>query len=318
MPPDFPIQAGPNKRKRSSLTAPSASASKAKQIYAANESDSDESDPPASKRHRSSMTNVTSSLKSDDPDIPESMNPRQTAEVQDEEESSSSEEEDDHSFNEAPPEPMNPEISLDGLRRSAAPTTVHWDPNSADGRLIGMSVRVAAPIGSPFGEWLDGRVILYDPFTHKHKIEWQLPNNNDSSESSPKPTNRLTQSPSTSWIWLRNEEHNLHIATRLVWVGINIQPICVTSFKESCVSTSTVVSDPLSGARKRVSFCKSFVPRKYFVRLQQWLYDRCRFTESFAFPSRLGMLGGPLWFEKRIRKILGFFLLAHLQQQIDR
>jgi hypothetical protein len=146
---------------------------------------------------------------------------------------------------------------LDFLDKKAAPSTVHWDSNAANGRLIGWTVRVAGPVGSPW-EWLSGRVVLYDPFTHKHKIQWQMDNhmqddnihNNNNHQNnnntlansataaastntaaiakSPKKLSAAAAAnkkkkppvPSSSWIWLRNEEHNLHIATRLVWAHV--------------------------------------------------------------------------------------------------
>ena len=41
----------------------------------------------------------------------------------------------------------------------------------------------------------------YDPHTHKHKIEFSKNN-------------------SSCWIWLRNEQHNLQLATRMVWAHV--------------------------------------------------------------------------------------------------
>ena len=140
-----------------------------------------------------------------------------------EEEDSYSESDEESEEDDGPPEPMNPEISLDGLGLGnnpqnyspftikATPRTVHWDPQSANGKLIGWTVRVAAPLGSPW-EWLSGRVILYDPYTHKHKIEWAM-GQRDSN-------NNKSTSKQSSWVWLRNEEHNLHISTRLVWAHV--------------------------------------------------------------------------------------------------
>ena len=240
LPADFPIQAGPNKRKRSSGGGPKPK-QQAPHVALSSDDGGGEADeyapPPTAKRRTSSTAAVepvlaaekAKSLKQPNDLVAESSSKKPTKpEVPVKallSSSSSEEEEDDHSFNEAPPEPMNPEISLDGLRRSAAPTTVHWDPSSANGKLIGMSVRVAAPAGSPFGDWLDGRVILYDPFTHKHKIQWEIPTSGDGSDGGSPATavdtkvlKKIKKSESTSWIWLRNEEHNLYIATELVWV----------------------------------------------------------------------------------------------------
>lgn len=102
---------------------------------------------------------------------------------------------------EPPPEPLDPEVSLDGLRRAAMPTTVHWDPNGVDGRKIGWMIRVNIPSED---QWLDGRIILYDPYSHKHKIE--------------------LETGESIWIWIRNEQHNLRLATRLVWARVKGYP----------------------------------------------------------------------------------------------
>jgi PWWP domain len=157
---------------------------------------------------------------------------------------------------------------------------VHWDPNSPDGKLIGRMVRIGIlrrnlqkcnlvddgdsdddedddddddddPYQNQF--WMEGRIVLYDPYTHKHKIEWKIPEIESTTTSrgattastTPevhvtkrgRPPKKKQQSPSstrsstcitsynrttnsTTWIWLRNEQHNLHVATRLVWAYV--------------------------------------------------------------------------------------------------
>ena len=159
--------------------------------------------------------------------------------------SSSSEEESDDEdarANEPPPEPMDPETSLDGLPRAAAATTVHWDGmQSPDGRLIGWLVKVlcynsaSASSGQQQQDWHTGRVVLYDPYTHKHKIEWYDDvdvhhtvatvnddnNNNNYNNNKGKRAGKTSKNAlPPSWIWLRNEEHTLQLATRLVWAHV--------------------------------------------------------------------------------------------------
>ena len=91
---------------------------------------------------------------------------------------SSDEDSEEARANEPPPEPMDPETSLDGLRRAAAATTVHWDGmNSPDGQLVGWIVKVLLPSTQ---DWCSGRVVLFDPYTHKHKIVWDDPKTEDS------------------------------------------------------------------------------------------------------------------------------------------
>ena len=112
------------------------------------------------------------------------------------------EEEDD-----TPPEPMDPETTLDGHRRATMPTTVHWDPHSPDGNKIGWKVKVALPDSHDL-DWIEGRVVRYDPYTHKHKIVLERTSDARSARSD------------SFWIWIRNDEHNLQIATRLVWAHV--------------------------------------------------------------------------------------------------
>lgn len=161
---------------------------------------------------------------------------------EDDEDEEGDDDEDDNSelhyeriLREPPPEPMDPETSLDVVHvsttgnstatttsdgsgaspgRTAMPTTVHWDPHSPDGAKVGWRIRIAiggSSGGSAGSTWINGRVTRYDPYTHKHKIVWER-----------NPDLRPRQQPSTpaTWIWLRNEQHNLQLATRLVWAHV--------------------------------------------------------------------------------------------------
>jgi Bromodomain/PWWP domain/PHD-finger len=119
-----------------------------------------------------------------------------------------------------PPVPMDPETTLDvyaplPISRSdaALPTTVHWDPQGIHGRLVGWRVK----IGNHTSSWMDGRVIRYDPHTHKHKIQYCQRSQSvlgAGEESSEKGRMKY------AWIWLRNEKHHLQIATRMVWAHV--------------------------------------------------------------------------------------------------
>jgi hypothetical protein len=154
------------------------------------------------------------------------------------------EEEEEEEIDEPPPEPMDPETSLDGLRLKEMPRTVHWDPDSPDGRKLGWRVRIRMVISN--SEWVDGRVVRYDPHTHKHKIEL-LPESNMSNLASSTAAAAAASETTTSnsstyshggggllsseksdrngskkhvWLWLRNKQHNLHLATRIVWAHV--------------------------------------------------------------------------------------------------
>jgi len=138
--------------------------------------------------------------------------PTTKASLQHDDDESDDESEEDEEDLGPPPLPMDPETTLDvygydsssnSIPRSEStlPTTVHWDPHSPDGRKIGWKVKIEHP-GD--GTWQEGRIVRYDPHTHKHKIEFLSKNNNKTS----------------CWIWLRNEQHNLQLATRIVWAHV--------------------------------------------------------------------------------------------------
>jgi hypothetical protein len=65
------------------------------------------------------------------------------------------------------PEP-DPEKSLDG-DSTGATTTVHWNPHSSAGQKVGYRVRI---YHEPTNKWRNGRVLRYDPVSHKHKIDF--------------------------------------------------------------------------------------------------------------------------------------------------
>lgn len=85
-------------------------------------------------------------------------------------------------------DPMDPDTSLDGM----AASTVHWDPQGLDGRKVGWKCKVET---SP-NKWVEGRIANYDPYTHKHLI---------------------VAKTRKAWVWLRNRQHNIRLATRIVW-----------------------------------------------------------------------------------------------------
>lgn len=68
----------------------------------------------------------------------------------------------------------DPETSLDVVtgaakQHSTRPTTVHWDFDGPDGKKVGWKVRLWDEVTE---EWREGRVVLYDPYTHKHKVQY--------------------------------------------------------------------------------------------------------------------------------------------------
>jgi hypothetical protein len=136
-----------------------------------------------------------------------------------------------------PYEPMIPETALDPDKHvSAPPHTIHWDPHDRDGTKVGWKIRVqvksvdagsTAPLATASGKrkdysggtWLEGRVVRYDPYYHKHKIEFTTPVDMPTNNSNTNRNKRQKQSTS-AWIWLRNQEHNLRLATKIVWAHV--------------------------------------------------------------------------------------------------
>eukprot|EP00562_Extubocellulus_spinifer_P012734 CAMPEP_0178547080 /NCGR_PEP_ID=MMETSP0697-20121206/4490_1 /TAXON_ID=265572 /ORGANISM="Extubocellulus spinifer, Strain CCMP396" /LENGTH=1996 /DNA_ID=CAMNT_0020179701 /DNA_START=128 /DNA_END=6118 /DNA_ORIENTATION=- len=53
--------------------------------------------------------------------------------------------------------------------RSGKAVTVHWDPNSPEGKRVGFSIRI---FDQDDEEWREGRVLRYDPGSCKHKIQY--------------------------------------------------------------------------------------------------------------------------------------------------
>jgi len=106
--------------------------------------------------------------------------------------------------------PNDPETSLEfgagASHHSSYPTTVHWDPSSPACKKIGWRVRIA---DDKHGDWKAGRIVRYDPCTHKHKVRFtDQPRANDTVDDD-----------NCAWLYLRMEE-GVQISTRLVWAHV--------------------------------------------------------------------------------------------------
>lgn len=65
----------------------------------------------------------------------------------------------------------DPETTFDpSPRGQARGTTVHWDPDSPEGRVVGWRTRVYDG-----NTWREGRILRYDPYTYKHKMQFDDP-----------------------------------------------------------------------------------------------------------------------------------------------
>ena len=57
--------------------------------------------------------------------------------------------------------------------QSSKAVTVHWDPNSPEGKRVGRRIRIFDQDEGDDGEWREGRVLRYDPASNKHKIQYE-------------------------------------------------------------------------------------------------------------------------------------------------
>jgi hypothetical protein len=125
-----------------------------------------------------------------------------SSDVELEEDDDDDEDEEEEEDQEIEP-PTDPETTLEA--RKSYLTTVHWDPNCPAGRKIGWRIRVA----DGNSDWKDGRIVRYDPCTHKHKIKFT---------GDARAGDRV-DAENCSWLHLRIED-GVQIATRLVWAHV--------------------------------------------------------------------------------------------------
>jgi hypothetical protein len=132
----------------------------------------------------------------------------QDMEQEDDDDDHDDENENDHDEEDSDEEemepPTDPETTLQPTLSHMS--TVYWNPNSTDGKKLGWRIRVS---DDKTGEWFDGRIVRYDPCTHKHKIQfvkdaryWDT-----------------TDKDNCAWIHLRMED-GVQIATQLVWAHV--------------------------------------------------------------------------------------------------
>ena len=107
-----------------------------------------------------------------------------------------------------PPEPeadpeksldVLPEVNKNGISTGVA-TTVHWDPHSLAGQKVGYRVRIYQDLSD---QWRSGRILRYDPVSHKYKIDFA------------KKKNHAQNKPMEEWIDLK--DFSTYMSGRLVW-----------------------------------------------------------------------------------------------------
>eukprot|EP00538_Stauroneis_constricta_P006064 CAMPEP_0119546822 /NCGR_PEP_ID=MMETSP1352-20130426/1064_1 /TAXON_ID=265584 /ORGANISM="Stauroneis constricta, Strain CCMP1120" /LENGTH=2084 /DNA_ID=CAMNT_0007591549 /DNA_START=81 /DNA_END=6335 /DNA_ORIENTATION=- len=121
-----------------------------------------------------------------------------------EEESVDDDDDDDIDDDSSMERPTDPETALQV--GGSHLTTVHWHPNSNEGRKIGWRVRLA---DNNADDWKSGRIMRYDPCTHRHKIQFH---------GECRSTDRVDED-NCAWVHLRTED-GVQIATKLVWAHV--------------------------------------------------------------------------------------------------
>lgn len=113
----------------------------------------------------------------------------------------------DYESDEEDPGPdSDPETSLDvtSARNSTRPTTVHWDWDSPNGSKVGWKIKLWDDLQQ---EWKEGRIILYDPYTHKHKVQYDKKGRKG----------EFVDSENCTWVRLPNEVSRMCIALHCLW-----------------------------------------------------------------------------------------------------
>ena len=96
--------------------------------------------------------------------------------------------------------------------------TVHWDPHSPEGKLIGCRIRVYV---EKLDKWQLGRIVNFDPMSRRHKIEYYTKPGQD--VTSPRKMRKPFEETAvgTEWAYLYDPElMTVHIGTRIVWAQV--------------------------------------------------------------------------------------------------
>lgn len=160
------------------------------------------STPMASAAAEIAKKSFASSAKGPTPRPEAKKAPLKVTEAQKQEEEKEDEADDDAS--EAMEPPIDPETTLQYGQSYLK--TVHWNPKSPAAQKIGRKLRIS---DDKTGDWKEGRIVRYDPCTHKHKVKFL----------SEIRTGDKADKENCVWLHLRMEE-GVQIATRLVWAHV--------------------------------------------------------------------------------------------------
>ena len=219
LPPDTVIPSGKKKKKRAMASSSSSSSNK-KPSKRAKQQQLPQSAASAEDATAEAAASLLSMVQ---PQQQQSSSKEQVKHDEDDDREDDGEESDEEDAG-PPPIDMDPETTLEvyvptgsiSREESTLPTTVHWDPTSPDGRKIGWKVKIERKNGSSGSVWEEGRVVRYDPHTHKHKIVFDDEQDDDDDDDD----DDSDDDSNSCWIWLRNEQHNLQLATRMVWAHV--------------------------------------------------------------------------------------------------
>ena len=170
----------------------------------------------------------------------------------------------------------DPEISLDippdydgesskSHKHNRCLGTVHWNPNSSDGAKVGYRIRVYDFGSSKQGCWKHGRIVRYDPISHKHKVVFFGDTDNDENDEE-------------KWLMLKNE--NIQLGGSFVWAlvkgfawwpaqilhchfgrqkpGSNVRDLTTQPVRDGYVLVEFFDSDEVAAIRNTPDFLRHF------------------------------------------------------------
>lgn len=103
----------------------------------------------------------------------------------------------------------DPETALDVVDGKVS--TIHWDPTEVS--KVGWKARLLMGANVQ-----DGRIVQYDPYSHKHKIQLDIGLDEDPFEEIKQKKKRKNNKSNS--IWLRLHHSDAQMATRLVWAHV--------------------------------------------------------------------------------------------------
>jgi len=133
----------------------------------------------------------------------------------------------------------DPETALDFAEGKVS--TVHWDPSEIE--KVGWKVRLLLN-GTTIQ---DGRIIQYDPYSHKHKIQLDTNIDTDTFEYLGAMKNRKPNAKPPKSTWIRLRQNDAQVATELVWAHVKGYAWWPAMKMELSSPTTSAQTNPRSG-----------------------------------------------------------------------